>query len=54
MLAFSLIEYIIDSSTAKVWVEGPSNQLQLPPFLHDALPDEKRRSFENSATTRTV
>jgi len=45
MLAYSLMEYIVDPFNAKVIVEQPSNELRLPPFLHDALPDDKRRAF---------
>mgnify|MGYP003631883692 CR=1 FL=1 len=45
MLAYSLVEYISDPLAAKVLVEGPSNKLRLPPFLHDSLPDKKRRVF---------
>lgn len=45
MLAYSLVEYISDPFAARVLVEEPSNEMRLPPFLHDSLPDEKRRVF---------
>lgn len=48
MLAFSLLSHIADPFTTKVLVEEPSNHLRLPPFLHDALPDAKRRVFTKS------
>ncbi|MGL4339373.1 MAG: hypothetical protein ACRCSP_02970, partial [Rhodoglobus sp.] len=50
MLAYSLVEYIIDSVAAEALLEEPSNDLALPPFLHDSLPDLKRRVFTTTET----
>lgn len=45
MLAYSLMEYIVDPFGARVLVEEPASRLRLPPWLHDAIPDESRRVF---------
>lgn len=43
MLAYSLVEHIVDPLKARALVEEPSTSLRLPPWLDDALPSDRRR-----------